>query len=86
MDNNNEKRKLKQCPFCGVTNNGQNMIVEIYDEELYKYTYCFNCKSSSYNWNVRHIETLLNAEIEQLKKDNQLLVKQINKIKKGDLL
>lgn len=81
-------QKLKPCPFCGQT---PNPITAYLSTRPCFYYECENPKCHAAEkgwhdtkqeaidaWNQRPIEDDLNAQIEQLRKDNQSLVQQIN--------
>lgn len=73
------KEQLKPCPSCGAKNTDNvTLISELYDADKYKYGKCFQCGIRMYDWNKRPIEDALQAELNQLRKDNQALVEQIN--------
>lgn len=55
--------KLKPCPFCGADNRGHENIVELYDDEHYKFTKCQKCGAIVYSdWNSPPIEDKLRSE------------------------
>ena len=65
---------LKPCPFCGTSNEKHNNIVKLYDDEYYAYEYCNACGARVYaNWNNRPIEDALQARIDELEKQVDLL-------------
>ena len=69
---------LKPCPFCGTSNEKHNNIVKLYDDEYYAYEYCNACGTRVYaNWNNRPIEDALQARIDELEKQVDLLKNKI---------
>lgn len=73
------KEQLKPCPSCGAKNTDKvTLISELYDADKYKYGKCFQCGIRMYDWNKRPIEDALQAELDQLRNDNQSLAEQIH--------
>jgi len=72
--------KLKPCPFCGSNNLQSREGLEWSDvrcKTCLQSVSSFPCAAENV-WNTRPIEDALESELDQLRKDNQALVEQVN--------
>jgi cell division protein FtsB len=80
------KKQLKPCPFCGSDNLQSRDRLEWSDvrcKACLQSVSSFPCSAENI-WNKRPIEDALQAELDQLRKDNQDLVEQINQMAKKE--